>query len=223
MGVLLWLGALVALSSNVLGKEVMVGEFTNSQHGVGGRVYLIDEKTLLIKGFTYDGGGPDAFFWAGTEGSPSSVGNLLPYPFEGKFYAYEDQAAPILSGTFSGEKDIKLTLPETLKSTDIKWLSVWCRAFSVNFGDVIFPNDLLPPHHSPKPLTVLPPAVLSPINNDLSTVHNTAGHGHDSDAEPETESEPELESETVPYNRSDLTSCTNMMVFIAASLIAMVM
>ena len=35
-----------------------------------------------------------------------------------------------------------MTLPETLKATDIKWLSVWCRAFQVNFGDLSFPEDL---------------------------------------------------------------------------------
>ena len=35
-----------------------------------------------------------------------------------------------------------MTLPETLKATDIKWLSVWCRAFQVNFGDLTFPEDL---------------------------------------------------------------------------------
>ena len=35
-----------------------------------------------------------------------------------------------------------MTLPETLKATDIKWLSVWCRAFQVNFGDLQFPKDL---------------------------------------------------------------------------------
>jgi hypothetical protein len=121
------LGALVALSSTALGEGVKVGDFTNHAHGIGGSVYLIDSKTLLLKGFTYDGAGPDAFFWAGTQGSPSSVGTILPYPFEGKFFAYEDQSAPILTGQFSGHKDIKLTLPDTLQSTDIKWLSVWYR------------------------------------------------------------------------------------------------
>ena len=35
-----------------------------------------------------------------------------------------------------------MTLPKTLKATDIKWLSVWCRAFQVNFGDLTFPEDL---------------------------------------------------------------------------------
>ena len=44
--------------------------------------YVVDEKTILIKGFTYDGKGPDAFFWAGTSKSPSaSQGTILPYPF----------------------------------------------------------------------------------------------------------------------------------------------
>lgn len=28
---------------------------------------------------------------------------------------------------------------------DIKWFSVWCDEFSVNFGDVKIPNDLLYP------------------------------------------------------------------------------
>merc|ERR1711997_586808 len=227
------LSALAAISTNVSGEDVKVGEFNNRAHGIGGTVYAVDEKTLLIKGFTYDGAGPDAFFWAGTEGTPSGVGTILPYPFEGKFYAYEDQSAPILTGQFSGDKDIKLTLPDTLKSTDIKWLSVWCRAFSVNFGDLTFPDGLsLPgatadvtypdkrpqppttPKHSPQPTTELPPPVLSPVDNDISNVHNTHRHDHDADAYPE--SEPESEPETEPYNGSNLLSCTNLMVLFVA-------
>ena len=54
-----------------------------------------------IKGFEYDGAGPDAFFWAGTSGAPSSVGIILPFPFDGKFYDYEDKSAPVL-GRFEG-------------------------------------------------------------------------------------------------------------------------
>ncbi len=68
---------------------------------------LQDANTLLIKEFTYDGAGPDAFFWTGTSGSPSEVGTILPYPFNGKFYDYEDLSAPILTGRFNGQKDIE--------------------------------------------------------------------------------------------------------------------
>merc|ERR1712020_750208 len=229
------LSALAAISSNVSGEHVKVGEFNNRAHGIGGTVYAVDEKTLLIKGFTYDGAGPDAFFWAGTQGYPSGVGTILPYPFEGKFFEYEDQSAPMVSGRFSGDKEITLTLPDTLKATDIKWLSVWCRAFSVNFGDLTFPDDLaLPdkhpqppttPKHSPKPTTELPPPVLPPVDNDLSNVHNHPRHDQDADAYPESEpeSEPETEPETEPYNGSDLISCTNMMVLIASILSAIVL
>ena len=36
----------------------------------------------------------------------------------------------------------RLTLPEHIKATDLKWLSVWCRAYQISFGDVFFPKDI---------------------------------------------------------------------------------
>ena len=188
------LSALAAISTNVSGEHVKVGEFNNRAHGIGGTVYAVDEKTLLIKGFTYDGAGPDAFFWAGTQGSPSGIGTILPYPFKAKFYEYEDQAAPILNGRFSGDKDIKLTLPDTLKATDIKWLSIWCRAFSVNFGDLIFPDELSLGEHSP----------------ETPMVSNTEG---------EPESKPETES---AWSKSNLLQCSKIVILASALLRAIV-
>merc|ERR1711953_1152614 len=231
------LSALAAISTNVSGEHVKVGEFNNRAHGIGGTVYAVDEKTLLIKGFTYDGAGPDAFFWVGTQGSPSSVGTILPYPFEGKFFEYEDQSAPILQGQFSGDKDIKLPLPDSLKTTDLKWISVWCRAFQVNFGDLTFPDGLAleeaAPESEPEPVThaaipsskptELPPPVLSPVDNDISNVHNTHRHDQDADAYPESEPESESEPETEPYNGSNLLSCTNLMVLLVAIFSAIVL
>ena len=43
-----------------------IGPLVNLHHGVGGVVYALNQTALLVKDFTYDGGGPDAFFWAGT-------------------------------------------------------------------------------------------------------------------------------------------------------------
>ena len=63
-----------------------------------------DEKTLVIKGFGYDGTGPDSFFLAGTSEKISSDGIILPYPFQGKFYDYEDKKVPLLERSFSDEK-----------------------------------------------------------------------------------------------------------------------
>ena len=43
-------------------------------------------------------------------------------------------------------KDITLTLPSTLSFTNLKWLSLWCRRFTQDFGNVFFPADLnVPP------------------------------------------------------------------------------
>ena len=81
------------------------GDFHNKAHGISGEVYIKDEQHLVIKGFSYDGAGPDAFFWAGTKGVPSTVGTILPYPFKGVFYDdYEDQSAPILTGRFQDQE-----------------------------------------------------------------------------------------------------------------------
>ena len=37
------------------------------------------------------------------------------------------------------QSPIVLTLPDGVKVNDLKWISVWCRRFAINFGDFIFP------------------------------------------------------------------------------------
>ena len=46
-----------------------IGDFKTYQHGVSGQVYAIDEQTLRIENFHYDGKGPDAYFIGGIKGS----------------------------------------------------------------------------------------------------------------------------------------------------------
>ena len=76
--------------------------------------------------------------------TPSEDGIILPHPFEGEFFSYDARDAPVL-GVHDGDgpdDDIVLVLPPGVKAEDLRWLSVWCRAFTVNFGDVVFPEDL---------------------------------------------------------------------------------
>ena len=40
-------------------------------------MYAVDSRTLFIKNFAYDGQGPDAYFYAGESGEPSSKGYLI--------------------------------------------------------------------------------------------------------------------------------------------------
>lgn len=47
-----------------------------------GQIYAVDESTLFVKSFAYDGTGPDAFFWVGKTPRPSPDGYIIPYPEE---------------------------------------------------------------------------------------------------------------------------------------------
>ena len=75
-------------------------------------MFAVDERTLRIEGFRYDGEAPDAFFFAGIQGSRpesfDSEGIILPYPFHGKYYAYDDITAPVLDRKFEG---VSICLP----------------------------------------------------------------------------------------------------------------
>ncbi|CAB0009425.1 unnamed protein product [Nesidiocoris tenuis] len=225
----------------------LIGSLQEYAHGIKGTAYAVDESTIFVKGFAYDGMGPDAYFWVGSTPRPSPEGYILPYPEE--YYdngkrKYEDNprerepaGAPqlldfrwvtsfencqnILSTfkshdlcssileliykindarnaskhklfvlynhkefisyswsncvlvkmkkrfsllTFGLEDppvlraynktDVILKLPPGRKLRDIKWLSVWCRRFTlsevrnsgtVNFGEVFIPPNLEPP------------------------------------------------------------------------------
>lgn len=46
-------------------------------HGIKGQVYAVDSRTIFIKGFEYDGQGPDAYFYAGS-GADYASGFLVP-------------------------------------------------------------------------------------------------------------------------------------------------
>ena len=73
--------------------------------------------------------GPDAFFYVGRTLPVEETGILVPYPGSStseKLLAHD------------GSTDIILTLPGDLKTSEIKWLSVWCPQFAVSFGDVKF-------------------------------------------------------------------------------------
>ena len=53
-----------------------IGTFTNIFHDIAGTAYALNNTTILIKGFNYDGEGPDAFFLGGKHGRPSKSGEV---------------------------------------------------------------------------------------------------------------------------------------------------
>ena len=116
------------------------------------------------------------------------------------------------------QKDITLTLPQDVKTTELKWLSVWCRAFRVNFGDIFFPSNLvLEDEGSAEPEggnDGLPPPLVPPSNN----VHDPHHRHHDEDADAEgSYGEPEAEAAS-PESASNAVEASMVRIAMAAIL-----
>lgn len=100
-------------------------ELSTLFHNVSGTVTIIDERTLHVSHFTYDGGGPAVYFYLGTQDTPAAFQAGLSVP-------------PLLTGMPFNDEPITLTLPvgETLDGYEA--VSVWCADFNVNFGSGTF-------------------------------------------------------------------------------------
>jgi hypothetical protein len=109
-----------------------IGRLSELHHAVSGDVFAVDSRTLFIKSFTYDGEGPAAYFYVGNTRAPGS---------QGGFRIRDERGSNGVLKKYRN-KDITLTLPEGKTLRDIKWFSVWCDEFSVDFGSVVIPKGL---------------------------------------------------------------------------------
>lgn len=90
-------------------------------HNVEGTVRIVDEDTLEIKGFSYDGGGPAVYFYLGEENSDGSFAAGL-------------GIGPLLTGSVYSNDTLTVDLPEGVTLDGYNAVSVWCVDFAVNFG-----------------------------------------------------------------------------------------
>ena len=112
-------------------------------HPLSGDLYAIDDNTLEFDTFTYDGQGPDAFFIIGLQ-TASDTPNLndayvVPYAGSGasrNAYSINDNDIPVLP-RFDQER-VQLKLPPGIQVSDVQWLSLFCRDFNIDFGNVKF-------------------------------------------------------------------------------------
>ena len=56
----------------------LIGRLETHHHEASGEVYAIDESSIFVRGFSYDGTGPDAYFWAGSSVRPDASGFIIP-------------------------------------------------------------------------------------------------------------------------------------------------
>jgi len=114
-----------------------------SEHELAGELWATDKNTLEFRKFTYEGDGPDAFFMIGTHDADENPnlddGIPIPYSkdkvFIQKLYDINDDIPALPE--FKNEQ-FKITLPPGIHVSDLKWLSVYCRKFTKDFGNVKF-------------------------------------------------------------------------------------
>lgn len=97
-------------------------EFSNFAHDIGGTLTVLDDRTIQITNFSYDGGGVVVFFYNGVDGD----------------YTNGQPIGPQLNGTRFENETITLTIPDNLTLDDFNGISVWCVPFAANFGDAQF-------------------------------------------------------------------------------------
>ena len=114
------------ISSDCTADHRYVGrtsELSNLAHGVSGTVTVIDDCTIEVTNFNYDGGGPSVYFYAATDRD---------------FRNYSAIIGPRLNGQRWVNDTLRLSLPDGTSLEDFNSLSVWCRDFNANFGDTFF-------------------------------------------------------------------------------------
>ena len=106
-----------------------------------GDVYATGEQEIIIKNFYYDGTAPKTFFTVGRHGDPED-------PDVQRFIITEEGfEANVISPRFpvldaANDETVTLSLRGSgLTVADLKWISVWCFDFKVNFGDLEFDSD----------------------------------------------------------------------------------
>ncbi|GBP44131.1 hypothetical protein EVAR_81452_1 [Eumeta japonica] len=112
----------------------LVGKINSYHHQVSGEVYAVDETTLLLIDFNYDGMGDDTFFWAGDSGRPGPQGFIIPN---------EHGRTNVLERYHDAE--IQLKLSGDKKVSRLKWLAIYDIGSQNTFGDVYVPDDFDPP------------------------------------------------------------------------------
>jgi len=105
-------------------KVGFTGSFQTLAHNVSGQATIIDDCTIEISSFDYDGGGPLVYFYGAI--NEEYAGN--------NSFAVGDR----IDGQVFENSQITLRLPQGRTLDDMDGLSVWCADFDVNFGNVEF-------------------------------------------------------------------------------------
>ena len=109
-------------------RNGFIADLPPGAHDAEGVVTVIDERTVQVDHFTYDGTAPAVYFYLGIENDDDAFDAGIPI-------------GPQLVQAYS-DASLTLTLPEGQSLDGYNAISVWCEAFSVNFTSGAFVEPL---------------------------------------------------------------------------------
>lgn len=100
------------------------GFFETFAHNVAGKATIVDDCTIKITQFDYDGGGPLVYFYGAIN------------------HDYEGESAFVMSQAINGREyqneEFLLRLPDGKTLNDLTGIAVWCVEFNADFGHMEF-------------------------------------------------------------------------------------
>lgn len=95
-------------------------------HGVSGTAEIIDERTIVLRMFNYDGGGPAVYAYLGAQNTNAAFdAGLSTDPMLNRSTPYVNET-------------ITVTLAPSQSLNGMTAISIWCADFKVNFGSGVF-------------------------------------------------------------------------------------
>lgn len=98
--------------------------FSTEFHNVSGTLTVLDDCTLQVQNFNYDGQGPAVYLYAATDRQYDATDAFI--------------MGPQLNGQVYVNDTIRLTLPDGKTLNDLNSISVWCAEVGISFGDAFF-------------------------------------------------------------------------------------
>ncbi|KNC55022.1 uncharacterized protein AMSG_12372 [Thecamonas trahens ATCC 50062] len=108
------------------------GELSRLNHGVRGRITIVDDCSFVIDGFSYDGAAPQTQILVAASGAPSDIASGV-------------HASGPIGSALAGANSLFFRLPGSATfCDDMTFISVWCVAVGVDFGSVSLAEFELP-------------------------------------------------------------------------------
>ena len=100
------------------------GSFETLAHNVSGRAEFIDDCTIKITEFNYDGEGPDVYFYGAIDHKYTEVDAFA--------------IGQKINGAAYNNAEIIIRIPDNKTLDELTGISVWCVDFDVSFGQLTF-------------------------------------------------------------------------------------